>query len=934
MMKRTLVSVFLLLVAGDAAAAESCALRPANLRCEYMANPLGIDEPRPRLSWELLAAEAKARGLKQRAYRVLVAASPKALAAGEADLWDSGRVESDETVGIAYSGKPLANWDRCFWKVRVWDQDGNESEWSEAAHWEMAAVDAGAWTGKWIASDLALQPLQKELKALPDFGTHVEGATNSLPSEWQWAGQLRPKTKGIDKAPAVYLRKPFHVAKKVRQATAYVCGLGLHELYVNGERVGDALLNPAPSDYQKRVLYNVYDVSKYCRQGENAMGVILGNGWFNLIIPHLLRFDEADYISPPQLLLQLRIEYQDGSTEVIATDESWKYTTNGPLTFNCLLGGETYDARKEMPGWSATNFDDRLWKDAQAVKAPEGKLAAQQLYPVRVLEAVPAKKVEKTNGVYRVDLGKDICGWAKFRLHGKAGQQVTVKYLGADSHTLGRYQTCMFVLSGMEKEFTSRFHYAGFRYIEMTGLEDMPACSQITGQVVNSDLPIIGSFACSNEKLTRLQQILINTVRNYIIHIPNDPVREKAGWTQDVQNGFDVNAYNFDATAMYRKWQRDFIDIMFENGYVPPVAPSRFAGQNINGPWWGGMILYTPFKLYRYYQDEAMIRESYGALKKYMGYLDSIAQDHVIEWGLGEWLEPFAKNNKYTRKTPVPLTSTCAYYYYADIMRQFAGLLNQREDEKHYQELAAAIKESFNRHFYHPQTAQYAAGSQGAQLMALYCGLVPEAERDRVVVALREQIIRDKQHLSTGFVATPFLLTGLSDAGLGDLSYSMATQETYPSWFDMVFNQGNTVFKEDWDGGKVQMPSLAGPIGYWFFHSLAGIRLDETVPAFKRIVIKPDLVGDLTWASASYHSVRGEIATRWSRTNSTFTLSVQIPPNTTAIVHLPSESSQEIHEGGRALQQSGGIKVTACKGHETLISVGSGMYDFEVPLKQ
>jgi alpha-L-rhamnosidase len=895
--------------------------RPIRLTCEYQINPIAIEKPVPRLSWQIACS---GRSWYQLSYRILVASDKAKLDSNLGDLWDSG-VTMGDNINILYDGFPLSSYADVWWKVKVWNPDGKESDWSDPAYWKMGCMEKNAWEGQWIASDLQLQPLQQELKARPDFAPD-----DSDGGEWERAKGLRPRRKDIETAPAVYMRKKFNAAKRIRQATAYVCGLGLHELYLNGERVGDAFLNPAQTDYQKRVFYNVYDVTRYCKKGSNALGVILGNGWYNLITPHTLRFDEADYIEPPRLSLQLRLTYEDGTKQVVASDESWKFNTEGPITFNCLLAGETYDSRKELLGWDRAKYDDQLWKQCLRVDAPQGKLTAQQLYPVRVLKQVPAQKVEKTANGYRVDLGQDLCGWARFELHGRKGQQVTVNYLGADSHTLGRYQTCVFILNGGKQYFTSRFHYAGFRYIDISGLEYAPKPAQITGQLVNSDLPVVGSFSCSNEKLTRMQQILVNTVRNYIIHIPNDPVREKAGWTQDVESGFDVNAYNFDSALMYRKWQRDFLDIMFDNGYVPPVAPGRFRGYHINGPWWGGMVMYTPYKLHMYYQDDEIIRESYDGMKKYMGYLKSIANNHIIEWGLGEWLEPFSKNDKYTRRTPVALTSTCAYYYYANIMSQFARLLCFWQEEKYYHDLATEIKTAFNHMFYNPTTAQYATGSQGSQLMALYCGLVPDAEKDRVIAALKEQILRDQLHLSTGFVATPVLLTGLSDLGLGELAYTIATQETYPSWFDMVFNQGNTVLKEDWDGGKVQMPSLAGPIGYWFFRSLAGIRIDESLPAFKRVVIKPDLVGDLTWVSAKYNSIRGEIVSSWSRTDSTYTLKVQVPPNTNAIVYLPADRLQQIYEGGQLLQPGDDIKVMEVKEREILLYLGSGVYDFTV----
>jgi len=900
---------------------------PVNLTCEYARNPLGIDNEFPKLSWNIRTNE---RNWKQSAYQIIVSSDSTGLAKDRGNIWNSGKVISNENIHIKYQGIPLKSFMNCWWKVRVWNSRGEASSWSKPAYWKMGVLSDKDWKGKWIASDLKLKDYQIGLRELPDFDM---GAETGI---WERADSIRKHVKIPDSAPAVYIRKQFKLKKKIKRATAYICGLGLNELYMNGKRVGKEYLNPAYTDYQKRILYNTYDVTDNVKRGVNAVGVILGNGWYNLIVPHALRYYTADYIAPPKLLMQLYIEYTDGSSTIISTDSSWKYTTNGPIVFNDILGGETYDARKEMPGWSGYGYTDSAWKNCISADPPEGMLRSQQLYPVRKLDSFPAVKIEKTDKGYRFDLGRAICGWVKIKLKGERGQKVKVYYIGAGSHTLGRYQTDCFILKGNGKEvFEPRFSYNGFQYIDVEGIDYTPSVSDVTGVLVNTDMKPIGEFSCSNEKFNEIQSILINTLYNYIIHIPNDPTREKSGWTQDIESGFDVNAYNFDVANMYIKWQHDFNDIVHKNGYVPPVVPGRFDGPTINGPWWGGMIVYNVIKLYEYYHDADIVKNSYDAMKKYVGYLTSISKDHIVEWGLGDWMEPFrADPGGRPTTTPIPLTSTIAYYYYVDNMAAFAKMLHKDTDARYFKKLAAEIKQSYNRHFLDEHNGQYAQGSQAAQLMSLHFGLVPDHERELAIQKLKESIIKRNGHLSTGFVATPVLLTTLCDLGLEKEAYAMTTKEDFPGWFDMIFKKGNSVMKENWEGGLVQMPSLAGPIGYWFYYSLAGIQPFSEMTGFKKIVIKPDYSDSLHWVSASYNSLYGKITVEWKKHDGRCSLHVGIPANTSALVYLPATDPGNVLEGNRKISAHQDIHIKEITNKNVIIRIGSGSYDFTIHSKE
>lgn len=925
---KTRIYFFLILILCLPAIAKSSDLKNRSisfceLRCEGFVNPITIDQTNPQLSWNVTTLQ---RNWMQSAYQIIVASTPANLKNNKGDLWNSGKIRSDKSIAISYKGKTLQSFKTYYWKVKVWDNDGQASQWSNAAYWKMAMLNKKDWKGDWISSDMKLTPEQLKLQALPDFDRKSESNIT------KWAAEIR-KQKQYDTATAVYIRKEIKLQpKKVLRATAYVCGLGLHELYINGQRIGNQYLNPAFTDYQKTVLYNTYDVTKNVKAGKNAIGVILGNGWYNLIVPHLLFYYTADYIAPPKLLMQLLVEYSDGTTATFSSDKTWKFTRNGPIIYNGLLNGETYDARKELGNWSTVGYADKQWQFCNLTHKPDGTLKAQQLDPVKIIANYKPVKLTQTKEGFRFDFGKELCGWAKIKLRGKSGQKIKISYPGSGTHTLGRYQTHYYILKGEGVEvYQPRFSYNGFRYVDIEGLNYTPELTDAEGEVVNTDLEHTGKFTCSNDTLNRIQSILIVTIQNFIIHIPADPTREKSGWTQDIQSGFDVNAYNFNVANMYKKWEHDLTDIMYTDGYVPPVAPGRFDGYFINGPWWGGMVVYNTAKIFDYYGDTAMVKNSYPHMKRYVNYLSGIAENNIVKWGLGEWLEPFRKGKgALPTTTPVPLTSTIAYYHYVQCMARFAAMLNYKDDARAYTKLAENIKISYNKEFFNAATGQYALGSQAGQIMSLKYGLVPPDKTAIVIKRLKGLIAAHNGNLSTGFVATPVLLTTLSDFNMGEAAYTMATKKDFPGWYDMIFGKGNTVMKENWEGGLVQMPSLGGPIGHWFYYSLAGIKPMDGSVGFKNIVIKPDLLKELTHVSASCKMPYGLIASEWKYEAGKYYFNIEIPANTSALVYLPSANVKDISEGDKMLTVSGDIRLLKSTANESLVKIGSGKYHFQV----
>jgi len=892
---------------------------PSSLKCEQLIHPLGVDVTAPRLGWQLATGN---RDWKQTAYRILVATSAERLAKDEGDLWDSGSVKSGDSHGIVYGGTTLKSRMRCFWKVKAWDGQGNASAWSQPAEWGMGILSESEWKGQWIQSDLALFEYQTELKKIPDHNMEDEEIIRGAREKY-----IRKSSKEVVEAPAVWLRKAFAIGeRKVSRATLTISGLGLYEAYVNGRKINDHLLNVSPYDFGKSVPYQVHDVTALIQKGTNGIGVILGNGYFNPVVPSLLREYAADFIDTPRLRCELALEYDDGSTELIPSDLTWQFTTSGPIRFNSIRAGETYDARKELGDWSQGSYQAEAWLPARAANGPSGRLRKQALPPVRCIKEIPAVRVVPQKGGYRFDIGVECTGWARIKVRGKAGQKIIISYPGAGSHTLGRYQTCEYICKGEGEEvYEPRFAFNGYQFIDVQGLDYMPKPSDLVGCQVVSDLKSVGTFACSDERLNRLHEVNLRTLLNYYVQMPMDPVREKVCWTQDAQTCFENSAYNFDVEAIYAKWQEDFVDAILPNGYVPTVVPSCFDGPTINGPWWGGMIIYHPWQHYQFYGDKTILSKSYGAMKSQFAYLSSHATNNVISWGLGDWMDVASGGNGRPKGTTVPFTSTCAYLMFADILQNTATLLGATDDAALYAKRVMEIRETINKKFYDPKTGTYDKGSQTSFILALKLNMMPQAERTKLVQKFAERIAQDKDHLSTGFVGTPFLLTFLNEEGLGDLAWKIATQDTYPSWFGMVFKNNLSVFRENWQGGLVQMPSLAGPIGAWFYRSLGGIRPGK--PGFKEVIIEP-YTKTMEWVNCSLEGPYGPIVVNWKKANGTLEMKLSIPANTTATVYLPATSLDSITEGGQTLDKAPGIALVRKEAERAVLRVASGQYTF------
>lgn len=892
----TLSRLFLSLSLMVVAAASSQALNVTELRCEQLENPLGIDTIRPRLSWKLESSE---REQKQTAYQILVASSERNLRREQGDLWDSGRIVSDDSAQIYYSGTAPESRQPCFWKVRVWDKNDKMSE-SKPARWEMGLLNPSDWQAKWIA-----------------------------------------RTTDDNVAAAPLLRQSFSLNNtRIKRARAYVCGLGYFELYINGRRVGDHILDPAYTAYDHRDLYVTFDITDLVKPGANAIGVILGNGFFNPINKTAWNWDTAPWRSAPKLLCQLEIETADGGTTTITSDEHWA-TAESPIVYNTIYSGEVYDARREQPGWNTPNFDATAWTQAKLVDAPKGILSAQLMPPIRVDRTFkPVRIAEPKPGVFIFDFGESMSGNAQLSLRGPAGTEVSMAYgerLGKNGlldqaaiaqhlkrfDSSQRFQTDVYILKGQGREvYKSRFAYDGFRYVEVRGFPGKPNKNSLEAVFFHSDIPKVGHFECSNPLINRIAAAARRSYLGNLQGIPTDcPHREKNGWTGDAQLAAEMGMFNFFPSAVYTKWIGDMADAMHANGQLPGIVPSSGWGyQWGNGPAWDSALILIPYYQYLYYGDTEDFRRHYDSMKRYVDYLTSRrGADGTINVGLNDWAP-------WKTKTEAPITDTAYYFVDTRVVALAAELLGRTDEARQYAEQADAIRAAFAKRFYHADTGSYDNGSQTALSCALYQGLVAPENKERVLDNLIDEVRKTGWHIDTGILGAKYLMNALTQNGRTDVAYRIATQTTQPGWGWWI-EQGATTLWEQWNGADSRYHIMFGDIDAWFYKALAGIRPDLSAPGFKHFFVTPHVVGDLRYARAEYNSVRGEIISDWKVAGGEFRLKVRVPVGSTATVSLPISDPSQVREG-----RARGVSPVGVQGGRAVFLVQSGEYEFNGPL--
>ncbi len=903
------------------------------LRCEYRENPLGVDARSPRLSWQL---QSKERGQRQTAYHILVASSPDLLKRDRGDLWDSGRVDSDETIQVHYAGKPLGSRQQCYWKVQAWDRDGRPSAWSAPAIYEMGLLSPSDWQdASWIrlardnrTSSLTWRPLQTR-------------------------GMNTPRM--VEAFPSPLFRHEFNIRSGVKRARAYVCGLGYAELYVNGKRVGDAVLDPGQTTYDVRAYYVTHDITRALKRGRNAVGVILGSGFFGQ--NHAFNVNWLAN-GQPVLIARIVVDYADGSTQVIRTGESWKATT-GPILYDNVYGGETYDARFEKKGWSLPGYDDSRWQSAVKVEPVTETLQAQMIPPIRGLKTLKPQRVfAGASGNWIFDLGQNIAGWARIKVKAPAGTQLTLRFaevLMPDGRSLdydttgvfatGLTQTDIYVCKGGGVEtWQPRFTYHGFRYVEVAGLPSKPAPDFLEGVLVHSDVPRAGSFACSDETLNRIYSTSLWTIEDNLHSTSEDcPHREKCGWLGDAHAVAETDIFNFDMAQFWTKFVDDIETVLGRGGATywgqkaTPGIPCNIAvGRRLcqeARPDWGAAYVLLPWYLYQYYGDTDVFTRHYHHLKDWIAYVKGLREDGIVVRGYGDWCPPGGNSNM---ECPPPLTSTAFFYGTLRIMEDFARQLGKTDDAAAYARLAAETKAAFNLKFFNDQAHGY--GSQTADAVALRFGLSPAGQQARVAQSLVSEVVdRHHGHAFVGIHGGRPLYTQLCEAGRADVAIAAMEEKTWPS-FAYTLAHGITTWPEQFDEIKPGEPiagrSLNHPMqsGFaaWFHESVGGIR--PAAPGFKRIELKPHGYRQLAWAEAEHDSPYGPIRSHWRNEDGTFEWKISVPPNTIATVFVPAADVDNVKEGRHPAAQSPGVKFLRSENERAVYEVGSGEYVFRSAL--
>ena len=1046
-----------------------------NLRCEYRENPLGIDAEKPLLSWIMveIASGSATRSQKQMAYQILVASSEELLEQNKGDCWDSGKVASDQSIGVEYQGKPMASRMQCYWKVRVWDKDGEATAWSEPARWTMGLLQPADWKAKWItASRWFMPPNLRPPGLVISIGGWVDvdlgkpfpidsvklyfTNPNAAPKRFKILGagdlqfsdpqvlvdqsaadyqpngtgpqvfavngakfrhirllftspsvqenmMMRPVQTGpgssaaqvkvrqmevmsggrnvalmqptreigtqwnhghaaflVDGMPsandgnecppdacpttaAPMLRKTFTVSKSVKHATMYVAALGMADVTLNGQPVTDAVLGPPLTDYTKRVVYLTHDITSLLASGENVIGVTLGNGFFST--PWRGFGGRNGGNGPPRVLIQTEIEYADGTRQAINSDGTWKWSRS-EIVDDDTYAGYTEDRRLAKPGWERSGYDDSNWQTVAETASLGGKLVAPLGPPICVVGELKPVRVASDRAYFKVLSA----GWPRVKVNGQAGQTITI--IGHAQGYNAPPLTFTLATNG-PTVLEPRFMYlSGPLEIEVKGLSEPLAPDAVTIQLVHADLKMAGTFSCSNPWFNQIYAALLQTHLNYDGDQPMDPMREKQGWTQDMQGMFETAAYLTDVAGIYRKWWWDFADGQDESGYVGSVLP--LVGRQVsdwNSPWWSGVVMLLPWQHYQYYGDRRMLADSYDAMRHYVDFLGKLtasgsvrgwdaypylntgntnsteAREDILSWlGAGDWQNPYGGKDA----VPAPLLDMPAWYHYATIVSKSAALLGKNSDAKKYAAIAQAVKDRFNAKYLHPDNGLYGSqtNSQTAQVLPLALEVVPAAQRKLTYQRLLDAIHARQNHLGTGFVGLPFLLATLTDYRETALANQIMNQPDFPGWKTLIHDG---VFAEGWNGGGAQMPSCGGAIGMWFYQSVLGIRPDSTGPGFKKFILapQPDSSSGLTWARGSYDSVYGHIVSNWKCENGYFTLLAVIPYNTTAMVYVPTKDAASVTESGQSATQMESVKFLRTENNTAIYAIGSGSYRFK-----
>ena len=889
-------------------------IKPTKLTCEYLENPSVVDVVRPRLAWINIAGEGE-RGQKQTAWQIRVATSERRLE--QADLWDSKKVTGEQCSRVEYAGTPLLSRADCWWQVRVWDKNGIVSDWSKPSFWRMGILHPSEWSAKWIGA-----PWQGE-EALPKIINKKTHLPEKMPP------------------PAPMFRKEFRIEKKIEKAVAFVTGLGYFELYLNGEKVGNDVLVPNQTNYGKRpglinegiplednfkeyrVMYMAYDIKNLLRHGTNAIGSILGNGFYNPAKSW------AGAYGSPRFLAQIQLTYTDGEEEVIVSNESWK-ASESPILMDMVYYGEHYDARREQNGWSQPGFDDSTWKPVVLRSAPEGKLVAHTSQTDKVMERLKPVKIEKlSNGNYHVDFGVEVSGWVRLnQVKGPVGHQIEIKYL-CNSFSGENFYT--FKGEGSES-YAARFNWFVFSGVEISNWPGELRAEQITAEVVHTDIDVSATFETSNTLFNQINKIWRRSqTDNMHGGVASDcPHRERSPYTGDGQVSSVMVMHNFDARNFYQKWIQDILGAQnVETGYVPNGAPWQPGCGG--GVAWGAAICIMPWEFYLHYGSKDMLEDNYQGMKEYIRYMerwvdaDGIMYSQrtgkdgkVLQWfNLGDWVAP-------GNLPPEKMVHTFYFWRCADLTAKAAKALKKPEEEKKYAQLAERTRGAFTKYFFDEKDGTY--GKAGGNIFALKMG-VPENQYPRVIKALKADIKANNGNLDTGIFGTQFFFEVLSENGMHDLAYEALNKRTQPS-FGWWIEQGATTTWEQWNGENSRNHPMFGGSLVWFYRKLAGMNADPEAPGYRHIIFHPQPVADLSFVKYFTLTPYGEAGIYWKNEDQQFYMQVTVPVGCEATVYVPVRSGKIITENGRTITGSDELRFVRDEEGYRVFTVKSGSYLF------
>ncbi len=904
-----LAPLLAMLVAPGPVAHAPAPLRVGTLTVESQVNPLGIDVARPRLSWQLASIE---RGVVQSAYEVQVAISEAELRHGRDLAWTSGRVQSDQSLLVPYAGPVLRSATRYWWRVRVWDATGRPSAWSEPAWWEMGLLEPGDWSAEWIEPGI--------------IGDTMPGL------------------------PAPMLRRSFTVDGRVSRARLYITSHGLNEPWLNGRRVGNRLFTPGWTSYGKRLQYESYDVTDMLHPGANVIGAVLGDGWYRSRLGWV--HHDNIYGNRLGLLAQLVISYADGRTSVVGTDPHWR-TTSGPILASTIYDGERYDARLERAGWSEPGFDASAWIGVIAAVDSTASLVAPVGPPVRAIEErIPIRIFRTPSGLTVADMGQNMVGWVRLRVHGPRGTVVTLRHAEVldsagefytanlrDAKATVRYT----LKGGGEEVFEPHFTFMGFRYVAIEGYPGTVTPASVTGVVIHSDMPHTGSFSSSDSMLNQLQHNITWGQKGNFLDVPTDtPARdERLGWTGDAQAFASTAAFNFQVDGFFAKWLADLAADQRSDGSVPWVVPNVVG--RFSAPGWGDVSTIAPWQMYVAYGDSGILARQYPSMQRWVEFIRGRAGSDLI-WSedptFGDWLAFNSTAADYPgATTDKDLLGTAFFAHSADLVSRAAAVLGRDADAREYRQLFERIRDAFDRE-YLTATGRLASNTQTAYALTLAFDLAPDSLRADLGQRLADDVDRFG-HLTTGFLGTPHLLFALSSTGHLAEAYKLLLRREYPSWLYPITRGATTVW-ERWDGIKpdgsfedVSMNSFNhyayGAVGSWMYRVAAGLDLDPAEPGYRHVLVQPHPGGGLTDARAELETGYGAAASGWRRDGDRLVVTAVVPPNTHATIRLPGARLDQVTEGTTPVAAAAGIRAARQDGDDVVVESGSGRYQFRYP---